>query len=1326
MGININNPAVSLEQKLQKEDKNRFSQTKKKIKLSIDQLHLNKDKNHAYMQYGKALRVKTEIKHQLQEINHLRHDAKVMPENEAAKLIEKANKLEEKTKGLFDYFKLILFPKAKEELMYVLDCVEEIKNNDLLNKDGRIKMYEIENKIFEKLAKLTGNGNYTLLARGADIKKQEFLPESNLSGAVKTLENYIKKAVTSHERIKAEKVLAEINDFDMDDGSLDGTDTDPFEGRATMRERPQEYHDWIAPPPEKESRFSKFLKKIGLKYDPTKDPFVKYVILTDTHSHNLINYYVTPGAPEITEDDMMLKVAQSSAGMDMVDEIVSEKGRITTEDVSFFKGKGGTNIAVAYGNYLNLRIEYENKIPEEELKKNLAHGIQKIEKIKEKELLDGDLNLTKFAGVLEEYYAPSLQEFIREDIKRRKNKPKKIIGAAIGIPTIVSLSFGAAWPYILSALTPEPEYTEYEPEVHGIAGDLDYIEGTAGQPLDFQVVASDANGDALLYDAQFAKNGSKIKISEDGWIHIKELSEDWIGEHLLNISASDGKNTDYKELKLIVYPENQKPYINSFEVQKTEDVLKILDAHALDNDTGIKALKFYLDDNLIKEIYEGYFSGEIDLEKYDLTPGSHKIGVQAVDEKDDDLVSDLEEKMFSISGEPLIKNIDVTQKEDDVEINFDVGVEGGELEKVNFNYENISLEKKLSGKEDAVRFKFQTDGLEPVSQTGELAAHANGETTYKNITITPFDDAPEHEFRVESLGNDTFSWQYSVEDEEAQIVHTEVSLKNASAPLKQMNPPGTKKIELKGSIDFSEKAPGKYVLVANSHTSTNQSVRAEREFMVLNDPAMIYSWNISNGPSNTFNVDIEGLDKDTIPESILVTAKKENESVLKSKLVNISSKQINVDVGFNFTSEEPVDVYFDAELDNGKEKIPIFKNERREILNDASILENLEIFYNPVVDEFKISGGVQDPDSNFSSAQYLLKEKESGLLLQGELNAKDSEWNGTIEEFWANVSKSRVLPDGTYDFEATFKDKFGKELDIQSQVNVNSSYRLLTIEQDPSANNASASWDENQKVGHLKKLGSETLLEEKLNDFETLATPDVVNETKKNYTQYINYSSPFETAKAIHKNIIMNYSQGRDENHGLTGYEDDTQITIDFRTSMEWIKNQVLNNNSVSEQDKDLWRDFIITPIKYGTYFPTSLCKTENDEYYIFAQSDTPFQRSSVSNLVTDFESYKPHYGNNEAIKAVKETLIDWTDMEHRSGGKYSDIVEKIDFNLTTAEKIINCIDKLHVSSYPEKINKLTSDIYSAYDAGLLENKKLEIKYNQKSFEFDLYVIAEN
>jgi len=908
---------------------------------------------------------------------------------------------------------------------------------------------------------------------------------------------------------------------------------------------------------------------------------------------------------------------------------------------------------------------------------------------------------------------------LKKEFWRNKYVKRPLKGLAyFGIPL---LFIGGAW-YGATLNKSEPSNFEpvknYPPEFNGIQNTHNNITtGVVGEPLEFKVSFIDLNNDKLTFGAYFKENGTAIPIDENGWIRFDKIPEDWVGEHVINVSASDGQNTTYKEIVLKILPANQPPYITYLDVQKTSSGLKVR-TEAKDNDTGVAGLEFLIDGKVVSQAAMTSYDGEIDLSALDLSPGKHKIEVRAIDLKDHNLKSEIKEAYFELSGDPQIADYSVVQKEDLVELNLKTLIEAGELEKAVFQLENIYLEENLSGKEQKINFTFNTDGMSPDKKVGKLIIYTKeGFKKEIEVPVVPYDDPVTANLQVASSGGDKFMWTLTAEDEESLINYAKVWVEkdgNLTEILTNSSFDNKRQLGLTGELDLAEKEPGAYSVHAQIYTTSGQGVLLQKNITAEDNPPEIYAWSVSKGPANEFSVNVSGKDLDNKVDEAEIVVEKEDGEIIYQKNFTLNSKEFSIEDKLNFANQTPGKINIKAYLKQAGNKIPVF-NESREILNDIGIINSFNVYYDPVVQEFKISGNVSDVDTAFTKATYTLKEKESGILVQGELNAKDGEWDGKIETFWANISKSKFLPDGVWELNAVFYDEKGVPLSVYREVEANSSFEVIPMwSQDPDAKEPKAIWDEDEKTAYLLLLGNNTLLEEKLNDFESIATPKLVEEVKKNYTLYLNASDPFETMKQIHQNLIMVYSDGRNPQ---PGYEEDQQLAIDIRATFEYIKNQVLNNNSISKQDKEKWENSTVTLINHANNFNAALFTNYDGSEYFFAQIMNPFPRSSQSLTIMDYENFALHFGEDQAKQKVAMAIVDWRDNEWlKSKGNYTGLVEKIKFeNSSVAKEIAELFDN-QTRENRYKLDKLSATVLSIYKSALLGERDIYIGKDSENF----------
>ena len=997
-------------------------------------------------------------------------------------------------------------------------------------------------------------------------------------------------------------------------------------------------------------------------------------------------------------------------------------------EVSSFKehSEGDHTICIAKGNRSNLCVIYKNRGAKIwGIEKGLKNTLEKIEDLYKADLEKWNGYTNTFTGCEE--------KICKDLIKIQKNSKRKKIATAL-ISTIIPSVGIAGMANELGKTTPPAPLIPHAPEI----GTMQDYNVTAGDHLNIIIPAFDADGDPLEYSLMWEKNGTFLPINNlTGELNIPAVPESWIGTHSLKAMVKEHSKYNFNVSKLFnltIKPKpipipNEQPYFEVTQILKEKFALNPY-IKANDNDTGVGGIFVTLDDKVLyDQINSIIYDKPIDFGNF--TPGMHKLSFQAQDATNSSLFSDFWSYIFNTTDKPLLENINLTQNKDDVTLKVSACVETGNVSKIVAELNDKIYEIPLNLREGSAEFKIPLNGLPIKEQKIILYAFADSGnmSEIKKLSVVPYDDPASAKFMLNML-NDSLDWKFIAEDDEKQIVRAEITSDTPTQIAENRNFDPSQQIEVTGHTDFSEDRPGTYKINGIAFLTDGTNVTASANVVVKDDNPIIYAWTINpNTASNDFEVSVSGIDKDTIEEKFVLDVKKGGAEFDKKESV-IDSKSFNFKIPLNYTLEEPGQIELTGKLvpkaGELASNFTVFENVPRVILNDKPLIQNFESDYNPINRTVDIKGKVSDIDSKIGSGTYELVNVDTGQKTIGNLLPTDGKFDSRSESFNATAQLEGIgLPEGMYNLTVIMKDAQGLEDKLMKQIRINNTYKIIPVwNEDENAKNSTLIWDEKNQVAYLKLLGNNTLDMEKVNDFEKITTSVLRNYVKENWTKHVVLDDPLESAKRLHQEVIMNLSAGKDPQ---SGYGDDNILAIDIRTTYEWIKNEILKNQSISNDTKDKWNRFFTFTANYENAFPMALFyydsnadnKIDNNERWMCYQSKlTPKQYDPSWLFVTEFNIFDITYGTNAAIQWSTEALLDSVDIEHRvQGNNWSDI--KLIFNMDkeTANNVVSLIKNYNAQPIDNRtqLEQTAGTVFSLYgkkDSAALKGNVLEMRYD--------------
>lgn len=932
---------------------------------------------------------------------------------------------------------------------------------------------------------------------------------------------------------------------------------------------------------------------------------------------------------------------------------------------------------------------------------------------------------------------------------QRKSRRKKIVTALTPAILLGGLFGGLAYELSKEKPIPPVPYVPHAPEI----SDIPDINVTAGDPLDIYVPAFDADGDILEYNLSFA-NGTFLPIDNiTGRLHISEVPESWIGNHSLkamvkeltryNFNVSKLFNLTVKEKLLPIL--NEKPFITSLNVEKVSPYLKF-DASANDTDnTKIGGLEFYIDNDFYKRAESSYFNDTIDLKIKRLAAGLHMLRVRAIDALDAGLYSNWTEKSFDISDAPKITKVSVQNDGTD---NPAVNVEAYSESTSNIvslhadvHGTNVTGDKNLtaSGNEISDSVSIDLNGLKIKGYDVYVSAKNENNVTSESArtNVTPYDDPAKAGFELGMSGEDQLILKLTASDEEGQIVKAAYLSNTPTKISKSQDFNKVDAIEITEKIDLSKDRAGDFKIDGDVTLADGTSVNATAHIKIVDNSPVIYAWSINPATeSNDFIVSVAGHDNDTIEVKFVLDVKG---AANEQKEVPINSKNFNFTIPLNYAANEPGAISLSGKLiPNANETSPeavVFENVSRIILNEKPIiLQNTFVDYNPLNKTVSLAGKVTDVDSKIVKGTYELINLITGQNTTGFLDLGGGTPDGRSKDFNRTFDLSGTgLPEGMYNLTVALKDAQGLEDKITIPLQINNTVKVIPVwNDDVNATGSNLTWDPIKKVAYLQLLGNNTLEQEK-NDFELLATPALRDYVKANWTNHVIPDDVSLSIKNLHQDVIMNYSAGAPVN--ASGYVDDTILGIDSRTTYEWIKDQILKNESIPQATKDKWARFFAFTINYQNKFPMCFYiydanadgQIQDTEKWVTYQSKTlaPSQYNPINRHITEYNTFKLWYGAPAALVAANQALLDTVDLENRAGGNWTDINKYFDASEENTLNHTMQLIKYHDINPKDNRTELREIGWTIYslpglkEQNIFDNRVVKIRYNDQTQEYD-------
>lgn len=876
---------------------------------------------------------------------------------------------------------------------------------------------------------------------------------------------------------------------------------------------------------------------------------------------------------------------------------------------------------------------------------------------------------------IEEYHAK-----IDEEVKKYKRGMR-----ATGASVIAVLAAAFAG---LSA-------SDYEPASHEnsapVIGDILDQVWTAGHSAELQFQAFDAD-DALTHHLNFENNGTKLPINPvTGLLKIPAVPEAWLGTSILNYSVDDGHHhTAYKLFNLTVKRPNATPVVDFLDVKKDFPYL-FVNASGSDPDNAvISALEIFIDNEFYKAIPASTIQEIINLKIKRLDAGTHEVRVRAQDAADSGLYSKFLEKEFEISGKPKITNVSLEKDNTDnpfflvkalSESSLDIATLEAMLDGTNIS-NKIDLPSK--GNDISQKIGLDLNGL-PISEYSFSFSVANDDGNVSEpayAKATPFDDPIVTNMNATIDMNDTLKLEFSAYDEEGKLDYASISSTTPTPITAEKTQAPSNTISITGFADLSGDTPGIYKILGIAKDTKNAEANASATIVVKDDaPTYVYTIN-PQSPANNASVSISGYDKDTLEDKITMDVEKDGK-IIDEREKALDSKYFNGTWEIDFTHTEPGTAYFtikvvpkpgqNSTITTLLDKIPFT------ILNDPPEITSTDIYYNPVNRTLEISGAALDIDNDIVAGNYTLVNKLTGQFTNGTLSGN---FNNKTIAFSASAKITSGLPDGDYWANITVMDASGNVTILSRDTEINNTFRVVSIHNpDENATEPIAFWNQAERTAYVILTGNNTMNYKRVANFYNITTPGVRIYLEQNLKTLFDNGTfkadePFLTANNLNS-IISLFDEWTIGKEGIW--------TTDFYTSYEWLRWEILNNDSlgIPLASKEKWTRVYALPINNHNdqHFLTLINCDENGdgslddskEKMIYANVGIP--QNQWDNLILNYYKFASYYTDGEARNRTEEAMYDSKDIGWRYG--YYDGIDSL-FGFRDSQSAKYAIDTIN------------------------------------------------
>jgi hypothetical protein len=987
-----------------------------------------------------------------------------------------------------------------------------------------------------------------------------------------------------------------------------------------------------------------------------------------------------------------------------------------------------SQIVRVQGKYADLLVRYKHRNETiGGLEAVMIDALEEIEKNYSPDLIDWDGNSSRFTGIVDPALA-NIEKLLYKNQVRKWGKRALAVFAALLLPTLG---------YLALYKPPAKPPVQHAPELAYIQD----INITAGEPLKINLAGFDADNNSLEYNIVFLKNGTALPVDKvTGKLYLPAVPSAWLGTNILNASIKEKTKyglSAFRHFNLTVLPRvvNHPPEITGASLEKTGLYTYLLRANASDIDGKVGGIEVSKNGKKFATNNSDNLELKLDLSNLVLDP-QNKFDIWAWDAFNASLHSNSTTLWLNLTSVPEIKLNKTSQKNDTINFAVDyfdfadhvhqleVGVKDTGIKTI------IPINKKMGTVSGSLNLTelFGTHTLKfKATDDADLASNV----IEKNVTLQNDPSVLKVEYKAE--GGDIWNYTINVTDVDTKI--TDVALNvNTPTPITREDTPNSQQVLIKGKMDLSETLPGDYITKVTAKDNASAEQTNEATVKVLNDRATVI-YNITpDQPSNDFDLTFSIYDKDTkiARFDMVVEREDRNQTLYDHNLTDINNKLLISRGQFNYSIEEPGPIKFVASVtDQLGENYPLFE-EHRFILNDApTVADSVDSYYNPLNKTIPIWASASDVDShNISSGDYELTHTLTKEVVKGKFSAKDGAFDSKLEDMIAEIDMSG-RPEGIWLLNVTATDSNGgvsqavtKTINVQNQFDI-----VSMLHPNPDADKPVIYWDRQASVAKLLVKGNNSYEYEKVNDFYKFVNGSIKNELQKNYTKYVNYTDPLQTMTNLLPLIAT------DPNSMGVGDSYVKNFVTQHRAAMEWIRYQILANNSVNQSTKDLWKTrFFISPVNYNNLnYPINFAIYDQNrdgiiqdtEEWTYGQNCGPFAHSTLptERLIIARDLFAAKYGEPAAQQRAKETILDYSDLEWRFLGlNFTDIFNFINPDVNASRALMTNIDNYGLGQ-PRADNNLVGNTiqstYSLKDSVLgLQGKTLNVGYDTTTKQY--------